>query len=564
MKREYTYPQLLKLMADMRELYDVVRLVDPHACRELRLADNGEISTHCNCYDVWKAHGRCSNCTSFKALETGLTHRKAELVDDRRYDISSIPLSVTLPGGTPFACVLELISYTTVNQASPARQKDVDNDPYLLTHDTLTGQLNADGMTRAIGQALRDDPDVPLVVGVCDICNFSLFNSLFGAERGNEALTNLADVLDEMCGPAGMVGRLRDDRFAFCMPASAYSDEALMAALDKLSQHRASPTYKLTTHAGVYAIEKADAPVTYMLDCASVPLRSLRPTFDNAVGHFTSDMMEESIRRQEVLGSFESGIQDGRFHIFLQPQVDASGTVRGAEALVREVQEDGTTLPPAAFIDILEQSSLIAELDAYVWDLAAQQLQAWEHNGWTDLYISVNVSPRDFYYIDVPETFVDLCDRYGISRANLHVEITETAFLGGDAARADVARLSGEGFCVEVDDFGTGYSSLSMLKDMPANVIKIDMAFLRETEHKARSRVILSSIMQMAKDLGMSVVTEGVEREDQMDSLSRMGCDMFQGFLFSKPIPVADFERKYLGREPARTRKVGPAAPELA
>ena len=155
----------------------------------------------------------------------------------------------------------------------------------------------------------------------------------------------------------------------------------------------------------------------------------------------------------------------------------------------------------------------------------------------------MNISALDFYYINVYETVTALTDKYGIDRSRLKLEITETAIMSDSEKQIlKVHELREAGFVVEIDDFGTGYSSLTMLKDIEADVLKIDMSFLRETDHDERSRKVLRSIVDMAGKLGMDTVTEGVETKEQLAMLTKMGCNLFQGFYFARPVPVGEFE----------------------
>ncbi len=160
--------------------------------------------------------------------------------------------------------------------------------------------------------------------------------------------------------------------------------------------------------------------------------------------------------------------------------------------------------------------------------------------------MSVNVSPKDLYYLDIKKEFVNLVNKYKINPGLLNIEITETAVTSDVNKCAKlIVELRKNGFIVEIDDFGSGYSSLNMLKDINADVLKIDMGFLRKTENHERAMVILNYTIDMAHELGMKVVTEGVETKEQMERLVEMGCEMFQGFYFDKPMPVEEFERKY-------------------
>ena len=221
--------------------------------------------------------------------------------------------------------------------------------------------------------------------------------------------------------------------------------------------------------------------------------------------------------------------------MFLQPQVDVSGKPFGSEALVRWQHPDKGLLAPGVFIDVLEKTGFVYRLDRYMWDKAVKQLAEWKKRGINDYHISVNISTKDFYLIDVYETFVGLVEKYDIDPKLLKLEITETALMSDfNKNMVIIKRLQKYGFDIEIDDFGSGYSSLNMLKDISADVLKIDMGFLRASENEVKGQDILESIIGLANKLGMRVITEGVEKKTQV-----------QGYYFSKPIPVDEFEKKY-------------------
>ena len=165
--------------------------------------------------------------------------------------------------------------------------------------------------------------------------------------------------------------------------------------------------------------------------------------------------------------------------------------------------------------------------------------------GRDDLHISINISAMDFFYLDVYKEIVGLVDKYGVSVQNLRLELTETAVVNENDNMEVIRKLHDAGFIIEIDDFGSGYSSLNMLKDVCSDVLKIDREFLRETENTVKSRNILEEIIRLSTRMNMTVITEGVETKEQVDMLTGMGCRIFQGYYFSKPIPVQEFEDKY-------------------
>ena len=201
---------------------------------------------------------------------------------------------------------------------------------------------------------------------------------------------------------------------------------------------------------------------------------------------------------------------------------------------------------PGVFIEPFERNGMIVKLDLHVWELACRQLREWKDRGFADRYISVNISSKDFFFVDIYKEFTTLVERFGISPGNIKLEITETAVMTDLPKQlALIRKLREAGFIVEMDDFGSGYSSLNMLKDIQLDVLKIDMDFLRQSENEERSRTILKTVVALSRELGVPVITEGVETKDHVDFLTRIGCDIFQGFFFARPMKVADYEKKY-------------------
>ena len=199
------------------------------------------------------------------------------------------------------------------------------------------------------------------------------------------------------------------------------------------------------------------------------------------------------------------------------------------------------------FIPVFEKNGMIVKLDQYMWEAACKQLRKWKDEGKKDMYISVNISPKDFYFMDVKQVLVDLVKKYNIEPRKLKLEITETAIMTNIDNPVEILDgLRKEGFIIEMDDFGSGYSSLNMLKDIYVDILKIDMAFLRKSNDEERGRKILKTMIQLAKDLEMPTITEGVETLEQVEFLKAMGCKMFQGYYFAQPMDVATFEEKYM------------------
>ena len=200
---------------------------------------------------------------------------------------------------------------------------------------------------------------------------------------------------------------------------------------------------------------------------------------------------------------------------------------------------------PGMFIPLFERNGLIAEVDRYMWRCACEILSDWKTRG-IGSFISVNISPKDFYYMDVVSELKALVEEFGIEPVRLRVEITETVMVTGSVDILKIVEsLRENGFIVEMDDFGSGYSSLNLLKDININVVKIDMQFLKDSERNMKANTIIKNIISMSEELGIDTLTEGVETAKQFEKLYAMGCRLYQGYYFSKPVPLEDFEKQW-------------------
>lgn len=550
---EYSVDELKSFVEEMSGKYALARVVDPIECRIIELRDDGSINMNESCYGIWNAEQKCINCSSAMACRTGCHQEKAEHFQDNFYFIQSNPVKLKLSNGSVYDAVVELVNVEKESEGA-VNNRESENiggraAHYLAHHDSLTNVLNADAFYELSREMIKNSPELSWVMVTGNIMNFRLVNTLFGVQKGNEVLVRTASMLREISeGSRGLCGRLGGDQFALLLPKAQYREEALSNVAQTLAGAYNSGIFTFYIHFGVYEIADPSIPVSVMCGRANSALRTIREDMTHTVAYFDHAILQKILLEQTVLGSFDEALNDGQFRMYLQPLVREDGSVIGAEALARWCRPDGTILMPGDFIETLETAGRIHQLDRYMWELAVKRLSAWKTAGKTDLTISVNVSAKDFYSIDVVDAMTKLVDQYGVDSRMLRLEITETALFGEpEKCDAIVSKLREKGFLVEIDDFGKDNSSLSLLKDVKADVLKIDMSFLREIRDRERSRIILRSLIGMADSLGMEVITEGVETEQQLRALSEMGCRHFQGFYFSKPVPADVFETKYAG-----------------
>ena len=423
-------------------------------------------------------------------------------------------------------------------------------EKFRATHDGLTGIYNKEYFYERVKKQLAENPDTPYCIVCTDVKNFKIINDVFGVETGDKLLMRIASSIRFMSQNGWIYGRLTGDRFAVLLPKEEFTEENFLKEASKMSRLSENYIFKIQIHIGVYYIEDRSLRISVMCDRANLAIKTIKESYQSSVAYYKENLREDFLNEQKIISEFDLAIRSGQFQAFVQPQVVAeSGKIHGGEVLVRWIHPQNGMIPPYKFIPIFEQTGLIGRLDAHMWELACQKLQEWQRKGLTEHYLSVNISQKDFYLLDVYEVMTSLVEKYQIQPKNLHLEITETAIMNNPQEQLPlISRLREYGFIMEIDDFGSGYSSLNTLKDLNADVLKIDMGFLRKTEHQERSKIILKMIISLAKALDMEVITEGVETKEQVDFLKEYGCDVFQGYHFAKPMPVRDFEVGYLNK----------------
>lgn len=434
-------------------------------------------------------------------------------------------------------------SFLSVRDDTQA-QLDLMQESYRARHDELTGLYTRPYLYKRIQDRLAEASGEALCLVFVNVSNFKLINDVFGVEFGDSVLKQIAGLLRRLVPQDGIYGRLGGDTFGILMPKAEIDADGLDRQMNDFTVNTGDIDYHVLIHLGVYEVKDAGLDLSVMFDRARIAASKLRSDYHTHVAWYDERMRVDMLWEQQIIGELPNAISERQIVPYLQPLVDASGKVVGAEALARWIHPEHGFLPPVKFIPIFEQNGMIAEVDRYMWRCACEQLVRWGDN---DLFISVNISPKDFYFMDVAAELKALVREYDVDPGRLRLEITESIMISDVDNKVRVlSGLRDAGFLVEMDDFGSGYSSLNMLKNMPIDVIKIDMVFLRNSEQDDKSRRILRNIIHMSADLNIVPLTEGVETERQYADLSRMGCELFQGYFFAKPMSVDDFAARYV------------------
>ena len=414
---------------------------------------------------------------------------------------------------------------------------------YEATHDKLTGLFTKEHLFNQIKNKVSSETETSYSIAYLDIKDFKMVNDIFGNDTGDLVLKRVANWIRENATEGWAYGRLSGDAFGICYPTSTEKLDLVQRRLSKFVISNGSIDQHILMHVGIYRIIDPSIDVSIMFDRAHLALTTIKNEYNIHIAIYDDNMRKQLLWDQKISTELEGAIENRQIVPYLQPIVDNKGTIIGAEALVRWIHPEEGFLPPFKFIPVFEKNGMIAQVDKYIWRSACEIISSWNGDK-ANLFISVNISPKDFYFMDVYAEIKALVEEFKIDPSRLRIEITETVMMTEAESRmAILSKFRKSGFIVEMDDFGSGYSSLNQLKDMPLDVLKIDMKFLSKAEDNHRAETILRNVLRLSSDLGLFSLTEGVETEDQYKMLNEMGCNLFQGYYFAKPMAVADFEK---------------------
>lgn len=418
-----------------------------------------------------------------------------------------------------------------------------NKDKYKATHDKLTGLYNNDYFCDKVQEILKSNPETEYYILCSDVKDFKLINDSFGKAIGDRVLNSIAWKLREKTTKDTLYCRQSGDKFCILIEKDNY-DERVFIELAKEVSMTDGIHYPINMQIGVYKIEDRTISTSTMIDRAGMAIAENKEDYQNKIFYYDDKIRETKYWEQRLSGELENAIAENQLKVYLQAQCNGEGKVIGSEALIRWLHPAEGMIPPFRFIPMFEQNGLISKVDLFVWEEAARLLRKWKDEGNGEYYISVNISPADFYFLDIYKEFVNIVKKYDINPSRLKLEITETVIMKDVESRLMIVEnLRDFGFTVEMDDFGSGYSSLNMLKDISVDVLKLDMGFLYKTKDEEKSRKIIGMIVQLSKALDMPVICEGVETQSQFEFLKSIKCDYFQGYLFAKPVPVEEFEK---------------------
>lgn len=424
------------------------------------------------------------------------------------------------------------------------KQKEINQ---LLYTDSITGGASYAKFCIDAKKLLRKNKDGFAYI-VMDVDSFKLVNDYYGYDHGNKTLRFIYSLWKELLDSDGTVCRIAADRFAILMPCQTKEDaeNTVNEFVERCHKYYKdnSIDYILTPSIGIYLVNKGETNLQALQTKAVMAKSTVKGQRENVYAFYSQSLNQALSERKALEDELEHAIDNKTLKIFFQPQVDAvTKKICGAEALVRWQRSNGEFIPPDEFVAIAEEKDLINRLDRLIFDEACRYQAKWQSLSLPPIGFSVNLSQKSLTIDKIAESCAEKVKETGADKNYIHLEITETTIFKNKKLFIKVLRkLRRNGFKILLDDFGMGYSSLMLLKSMPIDILKLDKSFVDGYEDD-RGKAVIECILDMAKRLGIEVIAEGVETEEQYLYLKELNCNMIQGYLFGKPMTFEELQK---------------------
>ena len=418
--------------------------------------------------------------------------------------------------------------------------------------DNLTGGRTKYRFFADSGRVIKKIPAEKFAVVVVDIDKFKFVNDRLGYDEGDRILKRLHSTIGDSLEKNEVFARISDDNFAILMKNAQNNEiENRLNGIFTEFERRNSLfiKYPLTFSAGVCRLGQCTGKngaidFTVAIDRCKLAKKSVKNYHSSEIAFYDGKIRDISMREKDIENAMPQALARGEFMCYLQPKYGTeSRHVVGAEALIRWESKEFGFMSPGEFIPIAEKNGYVVELDFFILEEVCKLMRRWLDKGITPIVISVNQSRLHINDEDYIWRLREIVDKYEIPYEYIELEVTESVFTENTELMLMILhKLHEIGFKLSIDDFGSGYSSLNILKDIPADVLKIDREFFNGTVNSARGRAVITSVVDLAKNLDMNVISEGIESGDQIEFLKEIRCGMVQGYYFAKPMPIKDFE----------------------
>lgn len=468
-------------------------------------------------------------------------------------EINDVRKSLKGISGNDFSDPLEVKTNDEMGMLVNEFNGVIETLKFRAEHDGKTSYYNSETFAKKAHSFIESDNERSYAIIRADIDNFSFINDIFDWEVGDRILLNISEILVEVFGKNAVYGYLGNDIFVVCV--SYVFMDAVFQKIERASDKIKESTAKympITPHFGICENADPDIDISILCDYAGIALKTIKGNLLQTYAIYDEKFDENHKVQKFVESNKIAALENNDFYILLQPKCDINtGEVVGAEALVRwRDHSSGEVISPGKFIPIFEKNGFVITLDRFVWEETCKVIKKWRDSGYRDIPVSVNVSRMHIVHDTFVEDFAELVKKYDIPPHLVEVEITESALLENseDALQEVMLGLKNKGFKLLMDDFASGYSSLIALQRLPFDVIKIDKGLIDKIG-EGFNKEFVAGIIAFLREIRKDIVIEGVEYDWQKEILKETGGQVVQGFCFSRPIPVSDFEKLAFGTE---------------
>lgn len=391
-------------------------------------------------------------------------------------------------------------------------------------------------------ERLNKEPKKYKYMIILDINKFKMINKAYGYAMGDKILINIGNKLEEIFGKTSLIARYSNDYFAILFDYEDNIYTIISKIINKIENLKINNvTYNLTVNMGIYKIKDSDNNISEVIDKAIIAHSASKGNVYERYYIYDEELEKVVEEEERIEAKMYNALMAKEFKVYFQPKIFTDNEkMYGAEALARW-EHKGKIISPEKFIPLFEKNKFILKLDTYIFEEVCKNMRLWKEELGLEPIISINVSRDHFMDEHFLEKYYMIVAKYGINPNKIDLEITESAaFEEGIDIIEIMNRIKKLGFLVSIDDFGTGYSSLSMIQDMPIDIIKIDKSFVDRIGQKKKN--MIDYIIKIAKELELMTIAEGVETKEQRDYLLKKDCDVIQGYYYSKPLPLHEFE----------------------
>ena len=410
--------------------------------------------------------------------------------------------------------------------------------------DELTGLFNKEFFFQYGKRLDQQNNHIPMDALVFDINRFHIINELYGKAVGNMILKEIGVRIHEIvCRTGGLACRLNNNCFGIYLPHIPDLRDKLPQYLSGICESFGD--CKISIRMGIYSDNGDSLDMEQRFDRAALTCRKLRNSYTTCFDFYNDELHSKELYAERLIEEMDKALEEQQFKVYYQPKYNICGgkpKLISAEALTRWLHPEFGLIPPDVFIALFEDNGLIQKLDRYVWNVVAAQIRQWKTDYGVEIPVSVNVSRVDAFNPMLGEILSEITGRNGLENEKLLLEITESAYTDNSQQIIDtVTGLRKQGYKIEMDDFGSGYSSLNMLTSLPIDALKLDMKFIQNICDSKMDCRLVAIMIEIARLLDVPVIAEGVETKEQMELLKSLGCDIIQGYYFSRPLCAEDF-----------------------